>query len=288
MYERILLPVDGSDGSTEALYHAGEIAQWSDGTIQLLNVADTARDSVTVVDGDVVDALAEAGDEVLEEAGRILDSLDVDYSADVIQGDPVSAIVDYAAEYDYDVIVMPTQGRDGVSEQLLGSVTEKVVRLASRPVLTVRTGTDRELAFPYERLVVPTDGSSAAMHAAEHALDVAEAVGATVHVLAVVDDAMFGIDVRSAMAETAGEDAAREAVENVVLAAESRDIDVVEHVERGSAHEEILDCVAENGAHAVVMGTTGKRGVDRILLGSVAEKTVRTSPVPVVTVREEE
>ena len=115
----------------------------------------------------------------------------------------------------------------------------------------------------------------------------AEAVGATVHVLAVVDDSTLGIDVRSAMAETAGEDAAREAVENVVLAAESRDIDVVEHVEHGSAHEEILDCVAESDAHAVVMGTTGKRGVDRILLGSVAEKTVRTSPVPVVTVREE-
>ncbi|RYJ13471.1 universal stress protein [Halogeometricum borinquense] len=285
MYERILLPVDGSTGANEVLYHAGEIAQWTDGSVQLLFVADTARDSVTVVENDVVDALEQEGSEIVDEAGEVLDSLGVEYSTDVVQGDPVPTIVEYADRYDYDVVVMPTRGRQGLSRQLLGSVTEKVVRLCEQPVLTARTGTDRALAFPYERIVVPTDGSPAATHAAEHAIDVAAALDATIHVLSAVDDSLLGFDVRSAVSEAEGEKAANEAVENVASSAESRDVDVVRHVERGSPHEMILDCVAENEADAVVMGTTGKRAVDRILLGSVAEKTIRTSPVPVVSVR---
>ena len=51
MYNDILLPFDGSDGAVEVLHHAGEIAQWSNATIHVLYVADTTRDSVTVVEG---------------------------------------------------------------------------------------------------------------------------------------------------------------------------------------------------------------------------------------------
>lgn len=285
MYERILLPVDGSTGAEEALYHAGEIAVWTGGTVQLLFVADTARDSVTVVEEDVVDALEREGRDVVEEAGSVLDSLGADYSTDVVQGDPASTIAEYADQYDYDVVVVPTQGNGGLSRTLLGSVTEKVVRLCERPVMTVRTGTDRSLSFPYERILVPTDGSSAATAAAEHALDAAASMEATVHVLSVVDDVLLGIDVRAGLSE-ADEEAAEEAVADVVAAAEARGVDAVRHVERGSPHEAILDTVEATEADAVVMGKTGKRGVDRILLGSVAEKTIRTSPVPVVGVRE--
>ncbi|MDS0293071.1 universal stress protein [Halogeometricum luteum] len=286
MYERILVPVDGSDGSEEVLYHAGEMAQRTDGELTLLFVADTSRDSVTVVENDVVDALEEEGADIVEGAGGVLDSLGVDYSTDVVQGDVVPTIVDYAEEYDYDAVVMPTQGKQGLSKQLLGSVTEKVVRLSERPVVTVRTGTERSLSFPYERILVATDGSSTATYAAEHAVDLAASLGATLHVLSVVDDSLLGLDVRSALSGAEEEEAAEEAVENVVLAAESRDVDVESHVEHESPHEAILDAVESYDIDAVVMGTTGKGAVDRILLGSVAEKTVRTSPVPVVTVHE--
>lgn len=58
----------------------------------------------------------------------------------------------------------------------------------------------------------------------------------------------------------------------------------VRRIEHGAPIEEILDYVDLNDIDAVVMGTTGRRGTDRILLGSVAEKTVRSAPVPVITV----
>lgn len=278
MYDRILLPVDEAAVESSLLYHVGEIATWDDATVDLLHVADTTRDSVTVADGDVVDALVEAGEEVVAEAGRLLDSLGVEYSTHIEQGTPATTIVEYADRGDYDLIAMPTHGREGLSRHLLGSVTGKVVRLSSGPVLTApieETG----FTFPYGGLLLPTDGSDAALRAARHGLDFAAALDASVHVLSVADDSLL------ASAGGGGARTAQEAVDAVVEAAESRGVsDVTSHVERGTPDEELLTRVAEEDLDAVVMGATGRHGIERVLLGSVAEKTVRSADVPVITV----
>ena len=285
MCEDILLPFDGSDGAAEALHHAAEIAHWADATIHVLFVADTRRDSVTVVETEVVDALVQEGEDIVEEAEKTLDTLGVDYDSDVVQGHPAPTIVEYAEQYEYDVIVMPTHGREGVSRYLLGSVTEKIVRLSSIPVLTARMQPDEQLVFPYENILIPTDGSAGASHAAEHGLSLAAALDATVHVLSVVDETSLGLDVRSTISGQEREQAATDAVDDLVSEAETHGVsNSVRHVEHGSPIEVILDTIDSNGIHAVVMGTTGRRGSDRILLGSVAEKTVRSAPVPVITV----
>jgi nucleotide-binding universal stress UspA family protein len=180
---------------------------------------------------------------------------------------------------------MPTHGRKGVSRYLLGSVTEKVVRLASVPVLTVRMQPDEQLAFPYENILIPTDGSAGAGHAAEHGLSLAASLDATVHALSVVDDTSLGLDVRSTVLGQEGEQVATDAVDDLVSEAETHGVsNTVRHIEHGTPIEGILDTIESNDIHAVVMGTTGRRGSDRILLGSVAEKTVRSAPVPVITV----
>jgi nucleotide-binding universal stress UspA family protein len=285
MYENILLPYDGSEGAAEVLRHAGEIAHRADATIRLLYVADTTRDSVTVVEGDTVDALARKGEAVLEEAANTLDALGVRYDTDVVQGNPAPTIVDYAERYDQDLVVMPTRGREGISRYLIGSVSEKVVRLSSVPVLTVRMQPDETLEFPYENILVPTDGSAGSTRAAKHVLSLAASLDATVHVLSVVDETPLGLDVRSSTSGKETESVATEAIEAVVSEAETRGVNnTVRHIEHGTPVEAILDCIEANDVQAVGMGTTGRRGTDRILLGSVAEKTVRSAPVPVMTV----
>jgi len=285
MYENILLPFDGSEGAAAVLHHASELAHWADATIHVLYVADTTRDSVTVVEGETVDALVRKGEDVVDEAEKTLETLGVSYDTDVVQGNPAPTIVEYAEQYDQDLIVMPTHGREGISRYLIGSVSEKVVRLSPVPVLTVRMQPDETLEFPYENVLVPTDGSDAATHAAEHTLSFAASLDATVHVLSVLDEATLGLDVRSTISGEERERAATEAVDAVVSEAERRGVpDTVRHIERGTPVEEILDYIESNDIHAVGMGTTGRRGTDRILLGSVAEKTVRSAPVPVLTV----
>jgi nucleotide-binding universal stress UspA family protein len=285
MYENILLPVDGSAGADAVLEHVGDVALWADATVHLLYVADTSRDSVTVVDTTVVDALAQEGEEIVDDAAATLDARGVSHGTDVVQGDPAPTIVDYAEKYGCDLVAMPTHGRTGLSRYLLGSVTEKVVRLAGTPVLTARMTPEEQLTFPYEGLLVATDGSAPATRAARHGIDLAAALDAELHVLSAVDYESLGPDVRSTLSEPDIEGPAREAVDELLAEAEQRGVaDAVGHVERGPPAEGILDCVEEHGVHAVVMGTTGRRGVDRVLLGSVAEKTVRSAPVPVVTV----
>lgn len=289
MYENILLPFDGSEGAAEVLHHASEIAHWADATIHVLYVADTTRDSVTVVEGETVDVLVRQGEDVVDEAAKTLDTLGVSYDTDVVQGNPAPTIVEYAERYDQDLVVMPSHGREGMSRYLIGSVSEKVVRLSSVPVLTVRMQPDEKLTFPYENVLIPTDGSTAATYAAGHLVELAASLDATVHVLSVVDDTALGLDVRSTISGKENEEAATDAVETVVSEAESRGVtNTVRHIEHGTPVEEILECIESNDVHVVGMGTTGRRGTDRILLGSVAEKTVRSAPVPVMTVAEPE
>lgn len=284
MYENILLPYDGSDGAVATLQHAGKIATWADATVHLLFVADTTRDSVTVVDGEIVDVLEQKGEQLLDEATKTLETVGVSHDTDIVQGDPVPTIVDYAEGYDQDLVVMPTHGREGVLRYLSGSVSEKVIRLSSRPVLTVRMQPDEILEFPYETILIPTDGSDAAVNAAEESLSLAASLDATVHVLSVVDDAGLSV-IQSAVTGQNAEDEPADAIETVVTRAETLGITgVVSQVRHGTPSEEILEYVDSHEIHIIGMGTTGKRGTDRILLGSVAEKTVRSAPVPVMTV----
>jgi nucleotide-binding universal stress UspA family protein len=289
MYEDILIPYDGSDGAAEVLHHAAELAHWADATLHVLYVADTARDSVTVVEGHTVDALEQQGKDIVEEASKTLETLGVPHETDIVQGNPAQTIVEYAERYDQDLVVMPTHGREGISRYLVGSVSEKVVRLSSVPVLSVRMQDDEMLSFPYENVLVPTDGSSGARHAAEHVVAFAAALDATVHVLSVVDDTALGADLRETGSGKETEQAAQDAVETIASIAEEHGVeDVVKHVEHGAPVETILETIDTNDVEVVGMGTTGLRGTDRILLGSVAEKTVRSAPVPVLTVAEPE
>jgi nucleotide-binding universal stress UspA family protein len=136
-------------------------------------------------------------------------------------------------------------------------------------------------------VLIPTDGSPASVAAATHGLALAATLDAAVHVLAVVDDTSLGAGVRSVLSDDELERSATAAVEAVLAAADDYELS---HVDTSVAHgppaEEIQAHVETNTIHAVVMGASGRRGVDRILLGSVAEQTVRSAPVPVITVHD--
>jgi nucleotide-binding universal stress UspA family protein len=289
MYDHILLPFDGSDGATAVLHHVAEIASANDATVRVLFVADTTRDSMTVVRGEPVDALVGHGEDVVADAKRTLDTSDVDCETDVVQGNPAAEIPSYAERYGHDLIAMPTNGREDLSRLLLGSVTEKVVRLSSVPVLTARMRPDERLAFPYGDVLVPTDGSPGVSPAVEHALTLASALDSTVHALSVVDTSSPELETLAAASTDAGEGPATDAIDDVVSRAEAHGVeDVVRHLVHGNPVTEILNCVDEADVDAVVMGTVGRRGTERVLLGSVAERTVRSAPVPVITVGDPE
>lgn len=181
---------------------------------------------------------------------------------------------------------MGTHGRTGVERYLLGSVAEKVVRRSDIPVLTVRSSDDGRVTFPYTDVLVPTDGSEGAIATVTPAVSTASTYGATLHTLSVVDTQSLGIDVRSTAIVEKLERMAQEAVsiveEQPALASVSKTKTVVDY---GLPSESIRSYIEANDIDLVVIGTHGRSGIPRYLLGSVTEKLVRTSPVPVMTVR---
>ncbi|MCU4739999.1 universal stress protein [Halobacteria archaeon AArc-m2/3/4] len=140
----------------------------------------------------------------------------------------------------------------------------------------------------YDCILVPTDGSTEGERAVEYAIDLALTHDATLRAIYVVNAASYG----GLPMETAWDgisDALREegqaAVDRVEELADERGVHVETAVLEGSPSRVIVGEAQPEKCDLVVMGTHGRGGIDRLLLGSVAERVVRSSPVPVLTVR---
>ena len=141
MYERILVPTDGSPEVDAVLDHAAGLAATHDADLHVLYVINTAGYAGLPGDGAVGGLSAmmnEQGETALDRAAeRVGERLT---ERVLIEGTPSEEIIDYAEEADCDLVVMGTHGRGGIDRLLLGSVAERVVRTSPVPVLTVRVG----------------------------------------------------------------------------------------------------------------------------------------------------
>lgn len=144
MYDCILVPTDGSREVERALEYAFDLARMHNATIRALYVVNAAGygglPMEAALEG-VSDALRDEGRSAV---GRVeeLAPDDVTVDTEVLEGSPSQVIVEEADPTECDLIVMGTHGRGGIDRLLLGSVTERVVRRASVPVLTVQVDPD--------------------------------------------------------------------------------------------------------------------------------------------------
>lgn len=161
VYKKILVPLDGSLLSAQALSHAEEIARGSHAQLILLRVVEShvkigalpgignygmgggvGAGTVGLIDATIDD---EAHQQALNEAEAALADLvpDLHYRkveavVEILTGDPADRIVDYADTHDIDLIVMSTHGRSGMARWRFGSVANKVLHEASCAVVLVR------------------------------------------------------------------------------------------------------------------------------------------------------
>lgn len=143
MYDRILVPTDGSTETERAVEHAAELAAAHGAELHAVYVINSATFAglhmETTWEG-VDDVLREEGEAALQRVEEIVTSYDVPVTTRVLDGSPSRRIVEYAEAEDCDLVVMGTHGRGGIDRLLLGSVAEGVVRACSVPVLTVQVG----------------------------------------------------------------------------------------------------------------------------------------------------
>lgn len=145
----------------------------------------------------------------------------------------------------------------------------------------------------FEEILIPIDGSEPAKKAARKGVELAAEHDASVHVMYVVEPIPLGGFSAGPEPASAGhseileeqKSEAQDAIDTIVELCENEGLDVVEAIEYGDPDEAIIEYVETQGVDGIAMGTHGRSGAERVVIGSVAEKVVRKSPVPVVTIR---
>jgi nucleotide-binding universal stress UspA family protein len=298
----ILCPVDLSETSQHALEQATALAGWYDATLTVLHVhppgpalalepfglnapPDEENAELTRLQQAARDAAAPA----------ITANVQVDVVVDV--GDPTRQILARAEPRDVGMIVMGTHGASGFEHLVLGSVTEKVLRRARCPVLTVPPRVHVAAALPFQRILCAIDFSDSSLSGLEWAWSLAEEAGATVSLLHVIEwpwdeppappfEKLPGTEGRKLLEfRHAAEVSSRQLLESLVPDNLRHRCPSAPLVRHGKAHREVLAAAAETRADLIVMGVHGRNAVDMTLFGSTTNQVVRRASCPVLTVR---
>lgn len=297
---RILCPVDFSDYSRRAFDHAVAMAKWYDSTITVFNVCPlvpatayapgTPMLPVTVPTPDDLEALRAAMQRFAEsEAGA-----SVPLVFEIGEGDVAVEILERSAALLSDLIVMGTHGRHGFDRFVLGSVTEKVIRKASCPVLTVPPGTLDAVPAPplFKRILCAIDFSDASLKALDYAISLAKEADAHLTLAHVVEvtpaphsESESFLESRSLGAYVAA--AAQDRAERLqrVIPDTARAFCTVDTILAiGKAYRELLRIASEQRSELILLGAHG-HSVSELLFGSTAHHIVRQAHCPVLTIR---
>lgn len=296
---KILFPTDFSEASELALAPALFFAELFDAELVLQHVLVFREADLYAPESHFPDpaALFEKLQEVARtDLGRLLDGHRhqtlrirevIDRAPEAVRG-----ILDRAQSEEADLILLGTHGRTGPAQLLLGSVAAEVLRRAGRPTLTVPARKGSRILQTLRRIAVADDFSATSAQAIEAAASLARRVGAEldlVHVLV-----HFELPLPPATAPLTWpaplvaelEPRAREALSadrrRLTGGLPGRDV-----LLKGREARTLTNWLAESegqGVDLLVQGTAGHTGLDRLLLGSFAERTVKLSPCPVLTV----
>lgn len=141
MYANILIAVDGSEESLEAVRQAVSLVQRGlRAEIALVNVQEPASLlELATQDSDAIAAAAvEAGEHLMARGAALLDEAGIGYSMEVLLGEPSTVLVDMAEQLDAHMVILGARGMGAIESALVGSVSKAVISRCTRPVLVVR------------------------------------------------------------------------------------------------------------------------------------------------------
>jgi nucleotide-binding universal stress UspA family protein len=290
-FTKILCPTDFSPGSRQAMRLATDLANRDEAELVIAHswyVPPTAFAGEQAFSPEVLQDMA-------DDAQRDLDAAVREASGDgarrvsgkLLSGTPWAEIETALEKEPFDLCVIGTHGRTGLSRILLGSVAEKVIRHSPCSVLAVRSQSERAPSAPFAHVLIPTDFSESARLALDLATQLVRPDGTItlLHVLEIpiiysgemsLDDIRRVLDKESATA--LDQEAAR------LRAKTTATVEVISRVGYPGA-QTLAALDADRSVDLVVMGSHGRTGIKRVLLGSVAEKVVRHAHCPVLVAR---
>lgn len=301
MFNRILVPLDGSPVAEHALDTAADLAHRAGATL-LLAHADTPDNFIYVEGMPVVDDAGKPLEGTHEReylrrmADRARQHYNINIEARVLEHSGSSSaemLADFIAEAHTDLVVMTTHGRGGLERLWLGSVADTLVRTTNVPILLLRPDGPGSILPVLHRVLVPLDGSALSDRVLSQALQISELLGVSLELMSVVPVSV-GMTVSPYGAPGMAQDTTFERrMEETQNYLDSTARSLPPHAGKVKTHVAVSGHVANSiieAAHSapgtlIAMTTHARRGLQKLFLGSVADKIVRASNAPVLLYR---
>jgi nucleotide-binding universal stress UspA family protein len=297
--QRILCPTDYSEFAERALAQAVRLARWFEAEITVVHVIPTPLWVVSADPGVPYAVPADLLRVQRQEAAEALERFVAPYREEgaqihtrLVDGDPSRLIQAAFRELPADLVVMGTHGRGGFEHLVLGSVTEKVLRRATCPVLTVGNAAPTVSGGPlFRHILCALDLAEGSEQTLDMALSLAEENMARVTLLHVLESVpgAAGPPRYRGLPQVARirKELFEEAEGRLRRLAEARTFCAVsERVEEGSPWREVLRVADSSDACVIVMGAHSRGAFNQALFGSTANHVVREARCPVLVVRE--
>ncbi|MFO8101373.1 MAG: universal stress protein [Dehalococcoidia bacterium] len=299
MYERILVPLDGSQLAEVALPYARSLAE----------KPGSAIDVVYVEEFNLSDALehlpkpqSNEGAPDRYSAEKYLEGVAKkapEAKSTVLFGHPAEAIVEYANTEDIGLIVMATHGRSGIRLWALGSVADKVVRASNRPVMLIRargSHPDIHKRGGFKKILVPLDGSEESERILPYVRELGIELKAELVLFQAIERAthLYLADMVVTHLPYSDEEMepfkadAENYLEKIKSSLESDGITLSTKVGIGETAEWIIEFADEIDADLVAMATHGRSGIRQWQLGNVAQKVMHAGNTPLMLVKSSE
>ena len=289
MFHKIVLGSDGSESALQAARVTAEIAQQFHSTVLLVSVFDPAPllmpvsmapEAVTPIDL-VMSVADETHRHIQRETGQVLTDAKVSYRAIQEMGHPVHAIIDTAQIEKADLIVLGSRGLGDWQSLLLGSVADSVLHHAPCPVWIVR---GKQTTF--DKILLATDDSIPANHAADVAGELAQRWGVPLTLLNVVEPpGLMGHLLGEVNPKSYAVEAQKFVRERLQSVAEGLGSHCCVEQEAGHPAETIVRYARDHDFPLIVMGSRGRGGFQTLTMGSVSSRVAHHAHCSLLFVR---
>lgn len=284
MWEKILVPLDGSDLAELALPYAQELALGFRSEVVLVHINEPAESEYQHMHQLYLEDIA---GQMRKRIKRVTPL--------VIPGKPAEGIIDYADKKGVSLIVMTSHGRSGITAWVVGSIANKVLHATRVPLLLIKAAQPQQKAPRKRRLnsvLLPLDGSAAGEAIIAYTGEILRHLEVKVILLGVVPAGQHirtvgGLDYilypEQHLALIKAE--AKEYLDKVYQRLKGEKGEVKVELRVGDVASEIINSAKGNSASLIAISSHGHSGMTKWVFGSIAQKVVQASEIPVLMVR---
>lgn len=287
-YQKILVPLDGSDLAEKALPYAKTIAKLKNSEVIFFAVSVTTS-------GGRRDRLLKS---YLDVNAKSLESQGIKVSTAVTYGDVAEDIIEYADKHKVDLIIISTHGYSGIKRWMLGSVTQKVLYGTCTPVLLIKSKSPEISRLEFKKILIPLDGSLFSEATFPYVEELTKDTNSEIMLLQVSEPPVvpsYGNrpinPTWEKYRDTLWAEIHQQSIEylkKVQTDLRKRGVKIKSQVikgELGEVAQSIMQTAKKENVDLVAIATHGHTGVSRWVYGSVTNRIVEESLQPVLLIR---